>query len=331
MLEASDLVSRFPNTLAQLESGRIIPPMARRLVEACVLIPDDAAAKIEDRVLKGAGQQSLSQFNASVRRAVNAFAPTRAEEQHENAREQRRIAFTAQPDGTADLWAGGLLAADAVAMEAALRNLSKQWKQERPDDERTGEQREADALVALVLGQPAAVDGVHLMPTVNVTVAASTLLGCDEQPGELDGHGPIPATAARALATDPTGTWRRLLTDENNRLVDVSARTYRPPADMARFVRAQRPRCCFPGCRRRARYCELDHVTAWTDGGGTCPANLQPLCARHHHLKHEAGWYVRCAPDGTTVWISPTGHTYARPPDELPVDSTCASPTNEAA
>jgi hypothetical protein len=50
-----------------------------------------------------------------------------------------------------------------------------------------------------------------------------------EQPGELDGHGTIPATLARALVADPTGTWRRLLTDDHQRLIDVSAHTYRPP------------------------------------------------------------------------------------------------------
>jgi hypothetical protein len=282
-------------------------------------------------VLTRAGEQSLSQFGASVRRAVLALAPKTAEEQHDDAREQRRVVFTHQPDGTSELWATGLLAADAVAMHTALRELAGQWKAAHPDDDRTGEQREADALVALVLGQPDAATGVTLRPHINVTVAASTLLGADEQPGDLDGHGPVPAAIARAMAADPGGTWRRLLTDQNNRLIDVSARTYRPPANMARLVRAQRPRCCFPGCRRRAAFCELDHVHDWQHGGPTTAANLQPLCARHHHLKHETGWTVSHDPDGTTTWTSPTGHTYTRPPDELPIDTTSDPPGNEAA
>jgi hypothetical protein len=127
---------------------------------------------------------------------------------------------------------------------------------------------------------------------------------------------------ARALAFDPTGTWRRLLTDSNGNLVDVSATTYRPPAPMARFVRARQHSCSFPCCRRRATACELDHVLARHEGGTTCPANLQPLCPRHHHVKHEAGWAPRRESDGTTTWTSPSGHTYARPPDELPLDTT---------
>ena len=148
-----------------------------------------------------------------MRRAVLALAPTSAEQAHEDAREARQVGFTHQPDGTSDLWATGLDSADATGMEAALRALAAGWKTADPADERTTMQRQADALVALVLGQPDAANGVALKPAINVTVAASTLLGADDQPGELDGFGAIPATVARALATDPTGTWRRLFTD----------------------------------------------------------------------------------------------------------------------
>ncbi|MDT4914948.1 MAG: hypothetical protein QOC66_4076, partial [Pseudonocardiales bacterium] len=60
------------------------------------------------------------------------------------------------------------------------------------------------------------------------------------------------------------------------------------------------------------------------------PDNLQPLCARHHHLKHETRWTVRRDPDGTTRWHSPSGHTYARPPDPLPTDTTSTAATAES-
>ena len=39
-------------------------------------------------------------------------------------------------------------------------------------------------------------------------------------------------------------------------------------------------------------------------------------------MKHEAGWQPVKHPDGITTWRSPTGHTYTRPPDDLPVDTT---------
>jgi hypothetical protein len=100
---------------------------------------------------------------------------------------------------------------------------------------------------------------------------------------------------------------------------------------MARVVTARQTTCVFPGCRRSATRCHLDHIHAWNHGGQTNPDNLQPLCPRHHHLKHDAGWDVRRLPDGTTRWRSPSGHTYHRPPDEIPRDTTTDPPEHRAA
>jgi hypothetical protein len=176
------------------------------------------------------------------------------------------VVFTAQTDGTTQRWA--LLPAEgAVAIAERLQKEADRVKKLDADAgiARTADQRRADALVGLatgVLGPPS----TGLRPQINVTVAASTLLGVDDQAAELDGYGPIPSVLARALAGDPTGTWRRLLTDEHGRLVDVTSLTYRPPAPMARLVRLQQPRCSYPGCRCRAVACELDHVIPWPEG-----------------------------------------------------------------
>jgi hypothetical protein len=238
------------------------------------------------------------------------------------------VLFTPQDDGTCELWA--LLGADAAAtLKSALDHAADT---NAGLDERSADQRRADALTDLALNAlaaPGALAGAGagrgVRPAVNVTVALSTLLGLDQQPGELDGHGPIPAALARAIAFDTTGTWRRLLTDPTGRLIETGATTYRPPTATARHVRAQHPTCRFPGCRHPAPRCHLDHITAWTHGGTTHPDNLQPLCPRHHHLKHDTGWQVHRDPDNTTHWRSPSGHTYPQPPDPLPLDTTTAS------
>lgn len=169
-----------------------------------------------------------------------------------------------------------------------------------------------------------------LKPTVNVVVALSTLLHLDEQPGQLDGQ-PITAALARAIAYDPTGTWRRLVTDPAGRLIDITTTSYRPPAAMSRLVQLQHQTCAFPHCGRRATHCEIDHIHPWADGGTTTAANLQPLCARHHHLKHEAGWHLTRTADATTTWTSPTGHSYTRPPHQLPIDQTSDPPQPQQA
>jgi 5-methylcytosine-specific restriction endonuclease McrA len=172
-----------------------------------------------------------------------------------------------------------------------------------------------------------------MRPSVQVTVALSTLLGLDEQPGDLDGSGPIPATLARRIAADPSGTWRRLVTDETGRLLDYGRNTYRPPKDLTEHVIARDRTCRFPNCNRKAGRCEIDHRRPWEQGGTTNRANLDALCSRHHHGKHQAGWRPKRLPDGTIEWTSPTGHKYTEEAATYPIDQTAeytADRTSEA-
>ncbi len=165
-------------------------------------------------------------------------------------------------------------------------------------------------------------------PLIQVSVALSTLLGIDNQPGELAGVGPIPAALARRLADDPSGTWRRLITDPRGQLIDYGRSTYRPPAALADHVSARDRTCRFPGCRQPAHTSEIDHRIAWADGGHTNEANLHILCVRHHHLKDQTRWQVHRHPDGHTAWTSPTGNHYAaKPPDPYPTDTTIKATT----
>ncbi len=154
-------------------------------------------------------------------------------------------------------------------------------------------------------------------PLIHVTVPLTTLMGLHDEPGELAGYGPIPAPIARQIAADPDCTWRRLLTDPvSGTLLDYGRRTYRPPAPLAGFLRARDGACRYPGCRRPAVACEIDHVQPWQHGGTTSEDNLCCLCQRHHDLKEQLGWQVLLHPDRQLEWITPTGHRYwSRPVD----------------
>jgi hypothetical protein len=90
---------------------------------------------------------------------------------------------------------------------------------------------------------------------VHVTVPASVLLGLSEAPGEMRGHGPIPAFLARALATH--ATWLRVLTDDAGRVVRVDPTVYRPGAVTAGTVMARDQLCRFPGCGANSQRCQL--------------------------------------------------------------------------
>jgi hypothetical protein len=202
------------------------------------------------------------------------------------------------------------------------------WAQKcEPGDARTADQRRADAIVdicAASLDMPGLPRRHGARPTLNITVAASTLAGLDDQPAELDGYGPIPAPMARKWAADPTATRHYWPVDPAGRILDQSltgtklaTAGYVPPASLARHVIVRDQFCTVPGCRRRARSCDLDHRTPWPTGPTTAE-NLGALCRHHHRMKHAPGWHVTKQPDGTHVWTSPTRHTYRYRPPALP-------------
>jgi hypothetical protein len=150
--------------------------------------------------------------------------------------------------------------------------------------------------------------------TVVVTIPALTLLGLDSEPATLDGYGPIDLESARRLAGNAT-SWIRLLTHPVTGVpLVLDRKTYRVPAALRRWLGVSSPTCVFPGCNRAARDCDLDHVTAWADGGTTDADNLDPKCRHHHRLRHETRWDVDRPPAGETTWSSPLGGRYGTDP-----------------
>ena len=125
----------------------------------------------------------------------------------------------------------------------------------------------------------------------------------------------VPALTAWALAAG--GTWRRLVTDPTNGVViDVGRTRYRPPAGLADLVRARDRACVFPTCQTPAERCDIDHLTAWSQGGTTSLNNLTTLCQAHHRLKHTPGWTLtRDQATGTLSWHTPDKTIYQRHPD----------------
>ncbi len=167
-------------------------------------------------------------------------------------------------------------------------------------------------------------------PLVQVTVPITMLMGLDEQPGELGGHGPIPASLAREIAAQ--GTWRRLLTDpQSGVLLDHGRTTYTPPAGLADFVRARDVVCRFCTCGQPAARADLDHTVAYADGGSTSDRNLYAGCRHHHRGKtHAPGWHVDQHDDGRITWTTPTGHSYtSHPHDYRPDPHAPSAPTPE--
>ncbi len=328
---AHTLLQQLPATLAALEAGELNMRRAKLLYEAVSGLPGldgECAAELERRCVPFAAGRDVSAFARKVRREVVALDRRTMEQQLADflakALKQRRV-YT-YPDHYCAAIAHFAAVLPAEGAQALMTALDVAAEQHDPDDDRTKDQRRADALVQLGLDalnrfeacphcrnvavpEPTGADDAivvsddnpattqlprytGLRPTIQVSVALSTLLGQDNQPAELDGHGPIPAALARRLADDPTGTWRRLVTDPLGTLLDHGRTVYKPPAALRDFIIARDRTCRFPSCNRPACRCELDHILAWDDNGQTNEPNLQALCCRHHHMKHDTDWTV---------------------------------------
>ena len=158
---------------------------------------------------------------------------------------------------------------------------------------------------------------------VLVTVPVFVLMGLTEEPGVLDGYGPIPASMARTLVADGASSFYRVLTDPRDGApLEIGRKSYRIPNNMRQWLRMRDGKCPFPGCSNHSLDNDADHILAWAQGGTTGISNLGQPCPKHHRLKHTTQWKpAGASTDKPPGWISPTGRRYAseeqdwEPPD----------------
>lgn len=314
--QARRLVDCLPTTNDALARGDISARHAAAICEGSAVLDNDVLRDYEDRVLARAPEQTVPALKASIRRAQLALDPVTAEGRRQRAAAGRAVTRAPLPDGMAELrWI-----APAPDIEGAWQRLCSARRLLPTDDHRTADQQRSDLLVdAILTGLP-----LDALPaeqgraaTIHVHINVSTLLGLDEHPGALDGHGPITAEQVRQMAFAADARWARIFTDPVSGDIRVDPRRYRPPRRLADEVIARDVHCAFPGCHQSARHCDLDHVVPFDgDRGLTEPHNLAPLCRRHHQLKTKQLWRYETNGDGSWTWTSDTGHRYvSQPPD----------------
>ena len=304
---------------------------------------------IEQSALAYAEFHTPTQVANKVRTTIAKLAPEPFEEIAERARDTRRVSCFREVDGLSTIVAI-LPAEDAQIVMKAIENFihaqvaseaitlnargvsgagaggagaraggasdSANDSEVAPGQHRSMDMKRADALTSIATWslQQSTVDvKLHRRPvTVNVTIDLPTLLGLAENPGQLAGYGAIPASVARALASD--GKWQRFITDpQTGTLLDFGRESYEPPQALIDFLIARDRTCRFPGCRHSAARADLDHAQSWESGGKTSPENLGALCRRHHRLKTHGGWKLKSHSDGACTWTSPLGKIYEVP------------------
>ncbi len=164
-------------------------------------------------------------------------------------------------------------------------------------------------------------------------MSMSTLMALDRLPGHLDGYGAITAELAEAIMNCAASLNLAIIDPSTGHPLHASSHQYYRPRQHHRdIVGTITETCRFPSCRQPTWKCDLDHRTPFDhqhpdNGGPTDPCNLDPLCRRHHLMKHHSTWTQQRQPDGTMTWRSPTGHTYTDPPREITLPGELLTPT----
>ena len=358
---ARTLTQHLPATCVALANGEISSAQATVIAKesAALLrkgIDPDQLRFLEETAIAYSEFHTPTQVTNKVRSIVAKLEPAEFEVVVAEAAQGRRVTFTAQPHGMAQILAL-LPAAEAQTVWLAIDKLARSNRDKGlvvNGNRETGftgdagrleqsvgsvaslpefisshlepltlDQLRADALSMIAgqfLAESASEHLAHGRPvTLNLTLDLPTFLGLNEKPGILAGYGEIPASTARLLAVD--AKWRRFITDPlTGNLLDYGRTTYVPPQALVDFIVARDRRCRFPGCRQPARVCDIDHAIPWEEGGETSKENLGLLCRRHHRMKTHGGWKLISFADGSCEWISPEGKRFlveARPVDEV--------------
>jgi len=350
LADADVLASKATATLHTLCAGAISYQHAARLADAVADLPASVAAQVEQAVLGRAPGLTAARFGTLARAARDRLHPVPAEVRREAAALKADVWVDDGADGMSWLTAhlptpvahavhdrltrtaarakanedprgvGQLRAATLTALllddetNSSRHTRSSDTGSPPPPDLSPPDPSRPEAGPPEVPPDPLATLARTVRPVVHVTVPVTTLTGDGEASALLDGLAPIDAETARHLmARAPT--LRRVLTDPvTGAMLTVDRRSYVVPADLRAFLTQRDLTCRFPGCRIRARRCDVDHTTAWADGGTTDAANLATLCRQHHTLKHESRWTVEQLDDqhgtGVLAWTSPRGRTY---------------------
>lgn len=174
------------------------------------------------------------------------------------------------------------------------------------------------------------------MPTVLpiITIPMLSLLGFSNQPAELEGYGPISIDVARKLTANAPSFYRVLTDPLTGEPLALNPESRRVSRSMRAFLRSQQDECAFPQCTAKAATSDYDHIVAWEHGGNTSQEQLEPLCRKHHKIKHFKddhpdnrtpsarrsperasmklrGWTPTMTASGQPSWTSPSGKYHA--------------------
>lgn len=328
---ALELVHRLPLTWAQVRSGHVEGWRARRVAEATMTLPREAAVWVDSELVGRVQKVGVRTLDGLVAEALARFDPEQALEDETDVLAGRHVTVhhgdSSSRAATMEVTAV-LDTTDALALDALLDEIADLLPTvEGPAGIlETKNIRRSKALGMLARGQvhfpPHAdqsdSDGVgEPGPQVRVT-PTEVVLHVRVAEGDtvatvhtLTGHllGLVTVALLQAWCGHSQVVVKPILD-----LTTEAVSSGRFPSPSVRDHVVETARCCvFPYCERRAEACDLDHVTPYDTAGPpgqTRSGNLAPLCRLHHRVKTFTGWRYDQTTPGTYHWTSPHGHRY---------------------
>jgi HNH endonuclease len=263
-MERADAVTAAPRVFAELLAGRIDRSRALVLAEGCWDLTPEQTGVLLDELLPNAARYTATELAAKVQRIAIALDPAWAERRYRDAIRDRKVVGYLNPDGSATV-SGQNLPADQAAL-ACARVDALAHAAKRAGAVAKIDHLRSEVYLGLLDGRlhgltPAAITAelLRLYPKpadpadnpldqrpaasvaprdavehqgVQVRVGLATLLGMDEQPGEVPGWGPVTAEVARSIAgAQRAGEWRFAIVDEDGLLLLDGITARRPRID----------------------------------------------------------------------------------------------------
>jgi hypothetical protein len=185
---AYDLRVRQPAVWVALNEGRIDIAKARVICDQTCHLDVELARRVADQALDRASTQTTGQLAARLRRLCIAVDPDSAKERYEARLVDRKLVVQATEDGTANLFAFDLPAAEANLAYRRIDRLAKAAK--TADDPRTIDQVRADVLLDLLTGEVSSRPTGRSGGAIELRVDLTTLAGLDETLARYRDGGP---------------------------------------------------------------------------------------------------------------------------------------------
>jgi hypothetical protein len=290
-------------TVEAVELGDISFEHALTIARQLQDLPESAGVPAQSELLQAAAEKDpkeLRKLGAEIRHRDDPAGMARqAYRQHQ----KRRLRLFDHADGMLGI-EGALPAPEGMKLRLCLESLIGIPAR---GDERSQEQRQADAVIELC----ARAIGSGRLPRQagrrpQLTVIVRTEAG-SEVSAELEGVGPISlGTLARLRGQDHVE--RRQTVDGKGVTLNFGRARRCHSENQREEISTRHSRCVVGGCTVPIRDCEIHHEEAWEGVGQTDVKTGVPLCRRKHHPQvSEGGYRLEAQPGGGYRLVAPPG------------------------